>query len=246
MEKKCKKCALSINVNDELYTVCEGDCAKSFHAACVGLTEDDLCALSNNIIWICDPCMVLFCRKRERMHTTDATTNTEPTRSMENEIDDLKRTVTEIANTLANVVQKLDVAAPIHHSTPVSSSKLLDGTNDMSACDNLQPEESSQCPLQIPESETFSLYLTNIDSSASENDISLLISRTLNVPLSYCADVVKLVPQHKNVRMLDYVSFKVVLRRDLKPLALSASTWPKRIKFREFVNKMNVTWKPKS
>lgn len=245
MEKQCGKCSLSINVNDDLYTVCEGHCAKWFHATCVDITEDDMCALSGNIIWICDACMVLFCRIRERIHA-DATTNTESSRSVEDEIIDLKRTVTEIANTLANVMQKSDEAVPIHHSTPVSSPKLPNRTTVTDVIASARSEEPSQCSLQIPEAEsdTFSLYLTNIDKSATENDISVLISRSLNVPLSCCTDVLKLVPKHKNMRLLDYVSFKVVLSRDLKPLALSATTWPKRIKYREFVNRMNETWSP--
>lgn len=250
MDRKCEKCSLSIKVDSELYTVCEGHCAKYFHATCVGLTKDDLCALSSNIIWICDACMVRFCRIRDRM-CADASTNTESSQSVEDQINDLKCTVKEISNMLANVMPQImpkpDVAAPIRHSTPVSSPKPLDKTNDSVADGRLQPEpEPSQCSLHtlMPECETFSLYLSNIDNSATENDVSVLISRSLNVPLSCCNNVVKLVPKNKNVTVLDYVSFKAVLKIDLKPVALSASTWPSRIKYREFLNRMNETWKP--
>lgn len=248
MDKKCKKCALAVNVDNDLYTVCEGNCAKYFHAACVGITEDDLCALSGNIIWMCDACMALFCRMRERMHA-DASTNTESSHesalSVEDQLNDVKCAVKEIADMLSKVIPKPNVPAPICQSTPVSSPKPLDRPNDMVTGERVQPEpEVSQCSMQMPECETFSLYLSNVDSSATENDISVLISRSLNVPLSCCNDVVKLVPKNKNVSVLEYVSFKAVLRTDLKPLALSASTWPKRIRYREFVNRMNETWKP--
>lgn len=242
MAKNCEKCSLSIKVECELYTVCEGNCAKWFHADCVGLTENDLCALSSNIVWICDACMVLFCRMREKTNI-DAATNTECSRPVEEEINDLKCAVAKIADMLSNVIQKpTTTAAPPHHSTLVSSSELLSKTNDEISCEPVQHEPNNS--LHALGSETFAVYLSNIDKCVTENDISVMVSRSLRAPLSCCNDVVRLVPKHKNTNTLDYVSFKVVLEASLKPLALSASTWPRQIKFREFKNRMNETWKP--
>lgn len=240
MAKNCEKCSLTIKSDCELYTVCEGNCAKWFHADCVGITETDLCALSTNIIWICDACMVLFCRMREKTHA-DATTNTESLRPIEDEICDLKRTVANIADTLANVILKPANPSMPLHSTPVSSPKSLDGTNEIS-CRPVHTDSSNYS--RSTDSHTFAMYLSNIDKCVTENDISVMVSRTLKTPVSNCYDVVKLVSKCRNTTTLDYVSFKVVLNVELKPLALSASTWPKQIKFREFVNRMNETWKP--
>lgn len=243
MAMSCEKCSLSISVANELFTVCEGKCAKYFHADCVGVTESALCTLSSNIIWICNTCMVWLCRARENVNV-DVATNTPPARSLGDEIDELKCTVSEMANTLAKVIQQTESAALYRHSTPVSSPKALDGSSlDEVACGLIQ-QESMQITSQTCESDYFSLYLTNIDRCATENDISVMVSHSLNVPISCCTDVVKLVPRNKNTNTLDYVSFKVVLRVDLKPLALTASTWPKGMKYREFISRMNETWKP--
>lgn len=248
MAKTCEKCSHSID-NSDLVTVCEGKCAKTFHAACVGVTETDLCALSCNIIWICDACMDLFYKMRDRMYA-DATTNTtiaQPSRSVDDQINELKCAVTEIANTLAHVIQKQDVAAPFLHSTPVSSHVLLDGTREDDMNEDLSSEateKQSSSLLQPPE--YFSLYLTNIDKCATESDISMMVSRSLNVPLACCTEIVKLVPKSKNTSLLDFVSFKVLLNTNLKPLAMCPSTWPKGIRYREFVNRVSETWKPQT
>lgn len=238
MEKNCEKCCSIISLDTELYTVCEGRCAKYFHANCVGVSEADLCAFSKNIIWLCDPCMTLFCRTRERM-TADISTSTDQHKFMdvEGEILQLKSAVAEIVKTFADV-RKSDPVARHRHSTPVSSPKATyDDYNEIACCSS-QTENGN-------ESGEFSLYLTNIDNSATESDISLLVSRSLRVPLSSCNDVVKLVPKWKNVNQMEYVSFKVVLKSDMKLLALQASTWPKEIKYREFKHRMNDTWKPR-
>lgn len=243
MASSCKKCSLPIGI-DELFTVCEGKCAKSFHASCVGVSEADVCALSKNIIWICDTCMVLFYRARERTNA-DAATNTAPSRSLEDEIDELKCTVSEIVNALENVLQKPNTAAPYLHSTPTSSPKLLDGTCEDFPSGSTRNESLQFAPRTSERPPpTFALYLTNIDRHVSENDISVMISRSLNAPLSCCYDVVKLIPKNKIAHALDFISFKAVLNEDLKPLAMNPATWPKGIKYREFVSRFNETWKP--
>lgn len=234
MNKNCGKCSLLISIDTDPHTICEGECAKSFHASCVGVTETDLCALSSNIVWICDACMVSLCKWRERM-TADIATSTEPTHSMEDEINDLKCKVAEIVHTLAEVVRNPDSIAPFRHSTPVSSPNLHEGTNETT-------DSASQ--QSVNNNDEFSLYLTNIDRNATEDDISLMVSRSLDAPISNCKDIVKLVPKWKNINTVDYISFKIVLNTKLKPVALNTSSWPKGIKFREFVNRSNYTWKP--
>lgn len=237
--RNCEKCSLHIDIDKEPFTVCEGICAKSFHAECVGLSVTDLSVLSGNILWLCNGCLTAFCRYREKS-STDAATNTSATRSIEDEITELKNTVAGIADTLARVTQKIAPIVP-HCSTPVSSLKPLDGTGEIlgEASENERTQASSH-----EESRDFSLYLTHIDKCATENDISQMVSRSLGAPLSSCNEVVKLVPKWKDINTLDYISFKVVLDRKWEPTAMTASTWPKGVKFREFVNQLNETWRP--
>lgn len=245
MDCFCEKCSLTIDVRAELFTVCEGRCAKSFHAECVGLTESDVCALSCNIIWMCNPCMKEYCQKRGKSFVNTATnTNAaadEP-KSMTDEINELKTTVANIACTLSKLVEKPELTATHLCSTPISPLKLFDGTNG-THCSSTTQNESFEVSTDSPDSDVFSLYLTNIDKCATINDIGLMVSRQLGVPLSKCLDVVSLMPKWKNVSTIDYASFKVVLERSLKPIAMTASTWPKGVKFREFINRRN-TWSP--
>lgn len=59
-----------------------------------------------------------------------------------------------------------------------------------------------------------------------------------------CLKVVKLVSRRTDCRLLDYISFKVILKDRWKDLALSNSTWPNGIEFREFECRRKNAWKP--
>lgn len=242
MDPCCGKCSLVIDVYADLYTVCEGMCAKSFHAKCVDLTEANLCALSSNIIWLCNPCMKVFCRMRER-NSTDVATNTDtPPRSVVEDLNELRNTVEDIVCTLSKIVQKPNFATPHHCSTPISSLNLFDGTNEIGC--TTKRDESLESTTDMPDDDVFSLYLTNIHKCVTKDDISSMVAQQLGAPLSNCLDVVKLMPKSRNINTLDYVSFKVVLDKRWKIIAMTAATWPKGVKFREFVSRLNETWKP--
>lgn len=243
MDRCCGKCSVMIDINADLYTVCEGMCAKSFHAECVSVTETDLCALSSNIIWICSPCMTVFRRMRERV-STDVATNTDTPKSMLDDISELKTTVADIVCTLSKITQtNSDLNTPHHCSTPISLLKVFDGTNEV-VCSSTTQDEILDLSTEAPDNDVFALYLTNIDKCATVNDISLMVSQQLGVPLSDCGDVVKLIPKWRNTKTFDYVSFKITLKKHLKTSALDASTWPRGVKFREFVNRPYDAWKP--
>lgn len=240
--KNCKKCALPVDINKP-FTVCEGRCAQSFHGECANLTESELCVLSTNIIWMCDGCLKEFFRYREKSFV-DATTNTSLYTSVEDEIKELKSTVADIVDALAKVVPRTKPIAPLSSTpvtpVPVSSLELFDGTDEMLDSE----QERTQVSPHTEDRRNFALYLTRIDKWSTELDIHRMVCRSLAAPSSVCKEVVKLVPKWKDISMLDYVSFKIVLDGKCKSLAMQQSTWPKGIKFREFVNQLNETWKP--
>lgn len=236
--RHCGKCALLIDINVDSYTVCEGRCYKSFHIKCANLREADLYVLSGNILWMCDGCLPDFHRYRAKK-VTDSATETSPAASIEDEVMNLKSTVAGIVETLSGMMQKTGPIAP-YSSTPVSSTRLLDGT--VETLDNTNENEKTGEPPE--EQRNFVLYLTRIDRCATESDVSRLVSRSLSAPASDCNNIVKLVPRWKDVNTMDYVSFKIVLNEKWKPTALLPSTWPKRIRFREFVNRLDDTWSP--
>lgn len=239
-QRVCKKCSLSIDFKADPYTVCEGECAGFFHASCVGVSEDALCMLSCNIIWMCNECLNNFRRWRDNIHCDSADAINTQT-CLDEEVNLLKKAVFEIQQTLSNVVRVTPTKnASLLHSTPIpiSSRILFDGTGA-----NGLHAESDENGSTTNEDE-FSLFLTNIDKSATERDIRLMVCRALDAPEPEHIEVVKLVSKW-NQRSRDYVSFKVILNRKWKSRALDPVTWPKKNKFREFVNmSQNVTWKP--
>lgn len=247
-DRVCKKCSLSIEPNVELYTVCEGACACFFHAVCVSLSETDLSVLSSNIVWMCDKCIASFRRVRDGvkpvnpMNTANDDMNNT---SIEDEVKELQSKVAGIIDTLAKMVSNSSsTEPPLLHSTPVSSSTLLNGTNTCGTYgENNKTVRQRRCTIS---DNKFSLLLSNIDASVVEDDIHRMVSQALGMDTLYpdCIDVVKLVSIWKNHLTMDYVSFKIIMHELWKTKAMNPSTWPKNIKFREFVNRHNDTWKP--
>lgn len=234
----CKKCSLSVDAKTEPFTICEGECARLFHANCVGLSEDDLCtfALKTNIIWMCDECMDRFRRLSGRTWPASSVDSTENT-SINDEVKDLKITVAGILETLSKIapISALNDRAPLH-STPLSTNVHF----DTDASDVVNEQQSSQ----YMGSEDFSLFVSNIDSTLSELDIRRMVSRALNTPDPERIDVSKLVSKWNNNQPPDFISFKVTLNRKWKDQALNPLIWPKYVKFREFILRQNVTWRP--
>lgn len=92
------------------------------------------------------------------------------------------------------------------------------------------------------EESSFSLLLTNIDSSAPVRDIQWMISQAISLPDPECIDVKKMVSKWKKHSNFDFILFKVVLPLNYKCCAFAPTTWPINVRFREFI-RMNNTWK---
>lgn len=250
---ECNKCSLAIDRKTERYTICEGKCAKRYHAACVGLSEATVCALfSKNILWMCDECLVDFCSMRDANSVECTDTEIDDTSphpsTITSDVAELKLKVAQITETLATIVaqrttQSQQLPFEMRHSTPVvppvRGTSLLDGTNTYHK-DNT--EGLSVSPANSDNNE-FALFLTNIDCHTTEDHISRLVHSSLEINNSTKLKVHKLVPRGRTCNELDYVSFKVTLDAGLKTKALKPSTWPLGIKFREFESR-NFTWKP--
>lgn len=246
-QTKCKNCARRILVEVGLYAVCAGPCNQSFHISCIGLGKEQLNALERGIIWLCDNCLTCFRDWKNKVLQSpplpDAST-------MYHEITELKGQVSRIINALEDISPN-GSSSSIRHSTPLPSSSLLNGSNqnDTSTAANCAPVDSNNVSMKeshkcSDDTCRFQLLLTNIDCSVSENDIKEMVCRCLGAPPDDCDGVVKLVPRIIEHSVLDYVSFKVVLKWRWKALAMQSSTWPSGIKFREFITCRNNVWKP--
>lgn len=242
MDVPCKKCSADIDVMNCLYTVCEGRCARKFHATCVGVTENDLCALSKNIIWICDDCMIEFCKARDRIpessKTQPADENVFATdfEKLKLQINDINNSFAKLSVAIASSTSSSTTPRQQRHSTPIDSPKSLTSS---SVC-------APECSSVQTRDETFPLLLTNIDRGVTENEIAHLVSESLCAPKPECMNVTKLVPSWKNCEELDYISFKIVLPKRWKQLAMTATTWPRGLTFREFAHRKKNPWKPLS
>lgn len=250
---QCNKCSCTIDRNNERYTICEGACAKRYHATCVGLSEATVSAFfSKNVLWMCDQCLLDFCTVRdanssnEIIREEDIETCCKHQTTCETEIEELKEKVDNIIYTLAAMATQNTQLQPTpdngHHSTPVSTSvhfsNLLNGTKNgnESMSDNSDLAQSDF-------DDTFSLFVTNIDRAAKETDVERLVCSCLNIVDSSNIRVRRLVSKQR-LHEQDYISFKIVLDKKLKPLAMNPSTWPRNVKFREFENRRTF-WKPK-
>ena len=207
----CKKCCLPIDSYTDLSTVCEGQCAGVFHAACVGLTEAQLDTLNNNIIWFCDECAMFYRNMRDGSPAKTVT-------NVDQELTAIRLQIMGIQNTLSLIVPPAQPAANLH-STPLSSPSQVDRTRQnsdvevnrvnkatntsisnssllatsLSAVEPILPlsstgtENSSSQPV-----EAFALFLSNINSIVTEQQVSDLVSRSLDSKLPF--KVKKLVP----------------------------------------------------
>lgn len=90
----------------------------------------------------------------------------------------------------------------------------------------------------------FYLYLSRIAPEVSVEQVTALVKKRLD------ADdilVTRLVAKGRDVSTLSFVSFKVGMNPEHKIKALSTSTWPKGIVFREFSGDSSSGnfWRPK-
>lgn len=243
----CKKCHLPVYTKDQPFIYCNGLCAAVHHATCVGINKVELAAVSppnKNSFWLCDECLVEFVRWRKERCEIESVSivipDSEPKCVLERDVKELKSKVESILTLLASQ-ENVHADSVIRFSTP-NLSRILDDTVRESTIN-----ETPSVPVRLSDSaggdESFDLLLTNIDASVSEEDVQRMVCRCLGASDNECNNVRKLVPRWIDCSTLDFVSFKIVLDRKWKSAAMTSSTWPKNIKFREFRRKM-CTWKP--
>ncbi|XP_062562247.1 uncharacterized protein LOC134225853 [Armigeres subalbatus] len=242
----CKKCHHAVLTKEQPHIYCNGTCAEVYHATCVGLNKEQLAAVSppyRNSFWLCDDCFTEFVQwrneKKERnVSTANVQKSVGPKCVLHDDIIELKAKVDSIMSMLSsNGECNLDTV--MKHSTPnqiVCSDPFTSGSSDQTALDDSARVSNSA-------NDSFALLLTNIDSSVSEDDVQVMVSRCLGACDTECKSIRKLVPRWVDTSSLDYISFKIVLNRKWKSKAMMPSTWPRNVKSREF-RQRQCTWKP--
>lgn len=243
---ECQKCFLTINCKIDLFTVCDGTCCRSFHAACVGLSEASVSCLKKNTIWLCDDCLSAFYEYVQKNTVGLPEPDNAPTK-VDAEIADIKEKIVYIMEALTTIsdAQKQSHQCTPRHSTPIHSPTLHEGSRtnkDYSSSENSMPATPADSVCH--KEGTFSLFLTNIDAHVTEEEISDMVSRSLRVEENAVINVKKLVPKWKANDTLSYASFKIQMDERLKLVALREDSWPAGIMFREFIERRRTTWKP--
>lgn len=243
-EVYCKSCAVCIYTEFGLYAVCAGPCRNSFHISCIGMSREQRKAISQGVVWICKECFPAFNDWRSDKPNTSPSTDSNAINS--DDIAELKSQVSLIMDTL-RLISSHSMSPSrtnIVHSTPKASDELMNGTCNNSCDTERDPAEQSTTEQTTTDEQAFSLLLTNIDSNTSENDVRIMVHRCLGVSEEDPVKVVKLVSKHTDCSLLDYISFKVLVKVKYKHIAMLATTWPTGIKFRKFNCRSTGTWRP--
>lgn len=259
MSLVCHSCANDIQ--DEKIN-CRGFCKAVFHPKCCGVSMElaDQIDRNDQIFWMCKSCTIVMTDVRHRKNIKDAydagiekqlSTHTKLLQQLKMEImTDLKQ---EIRSNFTKIVNSSS-------ATPVTSkyigtlqrtigSRRLFGRkdNDIPALmratgDSLSP--SFGC-LTVPvrAEDKFWVYLSRIAREVTPEQIHRLTQCRL---ATENVEVVRLVAKNKDIQSMSFISYKVGVSMDLKEKALSSSTWPRGLLFREFVdNRKNQNfWKP--
>lgn len=167
---------------------------------------------------------------------------------MKEKISTIIETLSAITSQLLSMSQQKESFSPIQctarHSTPMSSHRLCSGSKlmDESSIEHLSGTGQGQ----RVKKDCFSLFLTNSDGSATEEEVFRMVAQSLDVNETQrnTIDVLKLVPKWKMDYCQQYVSFKVTMDGRLKDTALQSGTWPTGIMFREFVERTRRPWIP--
>ena len=240
---------------------CGGFCAAIFCPKCCGLHDEVFKAVMNksNLFWMCNTCKNIMDKARFRnalvsIDTANRQLITELKDQIRQDIlEDIKLEIRTNFKTLIDSVPKTPLPVTprsfnfnsvkrrreydeVVDKTTNRPSKLLRGTDETSALGNETIFNQSD--------DKFWLYLSGISPDVPDQTVTELAVEKLG---THEVTVVKLISRGRDPRSLNFISYKIGLPVSFKNKAMSSSTWPVGIVFREFENKSatkRVFWKP--
>lgn len=216
-----------------------------------------------HLVWVCTCCKNLLSKARFSNSLVSVDKASESVieamkvEIRESVLADIKHEIRSNFKTLINSVPRTPAS---HYRTPLVASakhkrpRENDDEDDISVrrpakamCGIGTDAEISN--LVVPEtteddSDKFWLYLSGILPEVPESKVVELAESKLKTTN---LRVVKLVARGRDTRSLTFVSYKIGMPVELKPIALSTETWPRGIRFREFENgggKKQFFWRP--
>lgn len=261
MHSTCHSCANTIT---DLHVTCRGFCNEIFHPNCCGINSPILDEVMNNIqlFWMCKTCSKLMNDIRTRQAIRVAyESGQENVLSAHNEIvESLKQEILiELKNEIKSNFSKLINSSSLTPKTSKFSTSAIISTRPRRLFGKPSSNKSPPPPLMFGTSESLSpslgnfaaaapspkfwLYLSRISRDVTIEQMRALVSHRLGTK---DVDVVRLVAKGRDISTLAFISFKIGLNVGVKTKALSSSTWPKGIYYREFQdNRTNTNfWKP--
>lgn len=258
MSSVCHSCA---NELDQSVSIkCRGFCTAVFHPGCTGLSGDMLEEVIRNrqLFWLCKACSSLMhdIRFRKSVKMAHEVGSSKQLNEHSEILEALKTEVmaelkTEIRSNFAMLIGSNSLTPRTSTNRKGVGRRRLFGIRKQPADPSknlLCGEGSGEIPGGVTvvkrDDPKFWVYLSRISPDVTaEQVISMVKSRLAT------EDVVafRLVPKDRDISTLSFVSFKVGMKQELRAKALTASTWPTGIYFREFEEKGRREqnfWKP--
>lgn len=156
---------------------------------------------------------------------------------MLNQLNETICSLKTTSNVSSNAAPSAAVLSPTKDVSLLSSTKIAPDVS-MSTADRIEDR------VGVPDgrNETFKLYLSNIAVDVSEDEVKRMVSDALCVDEIYAINCLK--PSWKDASSLDFISFKVEIDKRCRGKAMNSSTWPKGIRYREFKEHTETTWRP--
>lgn len=263
MSLVCCSCAGDIG---EIQVECQGFCKGIFHPRCCGVAADvfEEVMRNNQLFWFCPSCATLMKDMRLR-NTARAAYEVGQGHALNSHSDIMTNLKTEIMDELKAEIRN-NFAKLINSSscTPKSSKRVgIDPRFTRSRrlfSTAANPVSKNQPPLLLgtgstpspsieigtvpPNQPKFWLYLSRIAKDVSADQVCALAKKRLGTD---DVQVVRLVAKGRDINTLSFVSFKIGMSLELKFKALSTSTWPKGVVYRECTNNNNREenfWRP--
>lgn len=262
MSLVCCSCAGDIG---DIQVECQGFCKAIFHPRCCAVAADvfEEVMRNNQLFWFCPSCTALMKDMRLR-NTARAAYEVGQGHALNSHSDIMKNLKTEIMDELKAEI-RTNFAKLINSSTCTPKSSKRVGVDPRftrsrrlfstvaKSIPNQQPplllgagstpSPSLDIVTMPPNQPKFWLYLSRIARDVSVNQICALAKKRLGTD---DVQVIRLVGKGRDMSTLSFISFKIGMNMEMKSKALSTSTWPKGVVYREFTDNRTDEnfWRP--
>lgn len=255
----CHKCANDLSGD---YVTCQGFCDATFHVACCGFSSDLVAEVlrGSQMFWMCVSCSKLMTdiRFRKSVRSSFDSGQADASGILPGMIEQLKAEIlselkTEIRTNFTAIVNSSALTPKSSRRPPLvpalAQARKLSfrpNVNQRPKPDLMVGTSNSASPSHgvtvVPMAkEKLWIYLSRISKEVTPEQITALANKRLGTE---DAVAIRLVAKGRDVSTFSYVSFKVGIDAELKDKALSSSTWPSGIVFRQFSDNRENFWRP--